>query len=310
MRWFKRNGGRAAPAAIGGALLGLIGGAVLFTHAAVAEVAPGVYLGDRELPGVKAAFGAEGRLIVPMRPFFEGLGAQVYWDNESRTARAFLRDHVVTLQAGNPTGFRDGSAVKLEVPAAVIDGRMWIPLRFAAESLGGDVTWDGEKQAAHITFGDRAIRVLAATVAEETPAIRQDTATAAPVIGYTEAELDLLRRLVNAEAFNQPFEGKVAVAAVVINRARQNGKTLDEIMHSRTKSGACHFTVVCNGQINRLPLQHDVGKAVEAALLGEDPTGGALFFNATKHAGGRFWDGLRQKGWTEIRIGNQSFFKP
>ncbi len=303
------RGGVIALAILASVLLGVVTGGMLLAGPAQAEVAPSVYLDDHEIPGVQAVFGAEGRLIVPMRPFFEGLGASVYWDGESRTARAFMRDHVVTLQADNQTGFRDGEPVRLYVPATILNGRMFIPLRFAAESLGGQVHWDGGRQTARITFPDMAIQVPAAAT-DKAAAEAQVEDDGAVLARYPGEEIDLLMRVINAEAYKEPYEGKVAVGAVIVNRARQSGQTLTQVLRDRTPSGGCHFTVVCNGQVNRLPVQDDVRRAAAAALRGEDPTGGALYFNATRYARGRFWDGLRAKGWRETRIGNQSFFRP
>lgn len=304
MHWIKRvRGGAVALAVLASAALG-VGAGLLFTRTAQAEVAANVYLDNREITGLRAVFGAEGRLVVPMRPFFEGMGANVYWDAESRTARAFLRGHVVTLQADNPIGFRDGEAVPLDVPATIRDDRLVIPLRFAAESLGGQVAWDGLSKVARINFGNEIIQVPAAAAdnAKVNPPVEDDDAVLAR---YPAEEVDLLMRVINAEAYEEPFAGKVGVGAVIVNRARENRYTLTQVMRN-----GCQFTVVCNGQIHRLPLQDDVRQAAAAALRGEDPTGGALYFNATRYANGRFWTRLRNQGWRETRIGSQTFFSP
>jgi N-acetylmuramoyl-L-alanine amidase len=41
-----------------------------------------------------------------------------------------------------------------------------------------------------------------------------------PIVDYTAEELDLLARLIMAETETQPYEAKVAVGSVVVNRVK------------------------------------------------------------------------------------------
>lgn len=87
-------------------------------------------------------------------------------------------------------------------------------------------------------------------------------------------DLDLLARMISAEAGAEPFLGKVAVAAVLLNRI-QNPR------FPKTVAGVIYqphaFESVSNGQIN-MPASSTSRKAAQAALSGWDPSGGALFF--------------------------------
>ncbi|HLS88614.1 MAG TPA: cell wall hydrolase [Sphingobacteriaceae bacterium] len=110
------------------------------------------------------------------------------------------------------------------------------------------------------------------------------TAWAAPLL--TPAEMDLLARLVRAEAEDQPYAGKVAVAAVVLNRTRSslfpNG--VWAVVYEPYQ-----FEPVMNGQIN-LPARPTDRQAVADALSGWDPSYGALyFFNPAKTANAFLW---------------------
>ncbi|AEG59116.1 LysM peptidoglycan-binding domain-containing protein [Desulforamulus ruminis] len=95
-----------------------------------------------------------------------------------------------------------------------------------------------------------------------------------PVIPYTEEELDLLARLVTAEAGGEPVEAQVGVAAVVINRVQSSSfpNTISEVIYARNQFGP-----VQNGWIKR-PATSTALEATEKALYGEDPTNGALYF--------------------------------
>lgn len=86
----------------------------------------------------------------------------------------------------------------------------------------------------------------------------------------------LLARAINGEARGEPYEGQVAVGAVIINRTRDPRfpKTIPGVIY---QPGA--FTAVSDGQIN-VPIKSDstVVKAARDALNGWDPTNGCLYY--------------------------------
>jgi N-acetylmuramoyl-L-alanine amidase len=98
------------------------------------------------------------------------------------------------------------------------------------------------------------------------------------VIPHTQSELDLLARLIRAEAENQPYTAKVAVGAVVVNRVRSSlfANTISGVIYERI-NGHYQFTPVVNGHINKQATQEEI-RAAQEALNGADPTKGALFF--------------------------------
>jgi N-acetylmuramoyl-L-alanine amidase len=116
---------------------------------------------------------------------------------------------------------------------------------------------------------------------------------------YNSSELELLARLIHAEARGENLEGQIAVGAVVLNRLKspQFPKTLREVIY---QTGA--FTAVQDQQI-KLEPDATARRAAEAALQGDDPTDGALFYyNPT----------LARDKWIRTRpvlkvIGNHTF---
>ena len=102
--------------------------------------------------------------------------------------------------------------------------------------------------------------------------------TKAPVIPYTASDLDLLARLITAEAGDQPYDAKVSVGAVVINRVKNPTfpNTIRGVIY-QVDGGYYQFTPVENGWINK-PATQDAKNAAYAALHGSDPTHGALFY--------------------------------
>ncbi len=87
-------------------------------------------------------------------------------------------------------------------------------------------------------------------------------------------EIDMLERLVYAESRGEPYVGKVAVAAVVLNRvsSEQFPDTIKEVIFEKNA-----FSVIQNG---KLPTSKNLEskKAVQDALFGQDPSKGSLYF--------------------------------
>lgn len=88
------------------------------------------------------------------------------------------------------------------------------------------------------------------------------------------SDLNLLSRLVYAEARGEPYAGQVAVAAVVLNRVKSASfpNTISGVIYQR---GA--FSVVSDGQINLTP-NSTAKKAAQDALNGWDPAYGAIYY--------------------------------
>ncbi|WP_125153406.1 spore cortex-lytic enzyme [Clostridium rectalis] len=87
-------------------------------------------------------------------------------------------------------------------------------------------------------------------------------------------DVNLLARLINGEARGEPYEGQVAVGAVVLNRTR-DPRFPSSIAGVIYQPGA--FTAIADGQINA-ELQQSSVKAAIDALNGWDPSGGAMYY--------------------------------
>lgn len=81
----------------------------------------------------------------------------------------------------------------------------------------------------------------------------------------TKEEKELLARLVTAEAKGEPFEGKVEVATVVLNRVEheQYPDTIEEVIYQERQ-----FEPVENGAINQ-PATPEAKQAVNEALVNQ-----------------------------------------
>ncbi|MFL0250386.1 LysM peptidoglycan-binding domain-containing protein [Clostridium neuense] len=98
------------------------------------------------------------------------------------------------------------------------------------------------------------------------------------VISCTNAEVDLLARLINAEAGGESYTAMKSVGAVIVNRVKSGTfpNTITKVIYD-TDSGYYQFTPVENGMINNAATASSLSAAKEA-LRGADPTNGALYF--------------------------------
>ena len=90
------------------------------------------------------------------------------------------------------------------------------------------------------------------------------------------SDLQLMARAINGEARGEPYEGQVAVGAVILNRVKssQFPNTIAGVIY---QSGA--FTAVADGQINQPIAENStVYKAAQDAMNGWDPTGGCIYY--------------------------------
>ena len=88
------------------------------------------------------------------------------------------------------------------------------------------------------------------------------------------SDLQLMARAINGEARGEPYEGQVAVGAVILNRVKssQFPNTIAGVIYQK---GA--FTAVSDGQINLTPNQ-TAYNAARDALNGWDPSYGSIYY--------------------------------
>ena len=94
--------------------------------------------------------------------------------------------------------------------------------------------------------------------------------------GSNTSDIQLMARAINGEARGEPYEGQVAVGAVILNRVK-NSQFPNTVAGVIYQSGA--FTAVSDGQIN-VPIEENssVYKAARDAMNGWDPTGGCIYY--------------------------------
>lgn len=118
-------------------------------------------------------------------------------------------------------------------------------------------------------------------------------------VKVSERDMELLARLVYAEARGEPYEGQVAIAAVVLNRVASPHfpDTVREVIFARNA-----FSPVQNGKLST-KTNESARKAVRDAINGADPSNGSLYFFNPDTATSR-WIWSRPQ---TVQIGNHVF---
>ncbi len=119
-------------------------------------------------------------------------------------------------------------------------------------------------------------------------------------MNYTDDELYWLAKVVHAEGRGEPYQGQIAIAAVVLNRVEsdQFPDTIYSVIHQKKQ-----FSSVGDGQINLEPNK-SAYQAAREAFNGKDPSYGALYFYNPKTAKTLWWLLSREK---TVEIGNHAF---
>ncbi|KAB2953791.1 copper amine oxidase N-terminal domain-containing protein [Heliorestis acidaminivorans] len=84
----------------------------------------------------------DNRVMVPLRPIAEALGATVRWTDEERKVEIYRGGHQIGFWIGQKRVITNGPMIEVDVPARVIEDHTVVPLRFLAQALDINVTWD------------------------------------------------------------------------------------------------------------------------------------------------------------------------
>jgi N-acetylmuramoyl-L-alanine amidase len=175
-----------------------------------------------------------------------------------------------------------GQRLNVQAPTYTVRSGDSLFLIASRHGITLDALRKANNQWNNVIHPGQVLLIPSAGAAVQTPSsgtvVQAPPAPQVSVIPYTAADLDLLARLIRAEAENQTHTARVAVGAVVINRVRSNlfPNTINSVIYQR-EHGYYQFCPVQNGMISRPARQADIDAALEA-LRGNDPTRGALFF--------------------------------
>lgn len=109
------------------------------------------------------------RVLIPLRAVSQNLGATVEWNQEAKTVTINKGDSKIMLPANfkravvyspsNDPSIKDVKRIDLDAPAQIIQGTIFVPMRFVSQSLGANVTWNQQTKQATMTMNDKKIVV-------------------------------------------------------------------------------------------------------------------------------------------------------
>lgn len=172
---------------------------------------------------------------------------------------------------------------KLDVPAKTYTVKKGDTLSKIAKKYSVLVTTI--KQANHLTSSKlvigKTLLIPAAQPASASKSANPSTTVSSSskaVIHYTASEVDLLARLITAEAGGESYNAMVGVGGVVVNRVQSTEwpNSISSVIN-QVSGGYYQFTPVKNGWIKK-PATEAAKKAAMAAIDGSDTSKGAMFY--------------------------------
>lgn len=198
--------------------------------------------------------------FVPIRFVSEALNADsVSWDASNSCATIKNNDTVIILYENSKTAYVNGKKVALSKSAKISSGRLFVPVRFIAESFNANVLWDEKYYIVNI--------------------YKDNISVDKSIIdySYTNDEIFWLARIINAESEGEPSNGKIGVGNVVLNRVKNNDfpNTIYGVIFDR--NNGVQFEPIINGSVYNTPSNESVISA-KRALRGENTVGKCLYF--------------------------------
>ncbi|WP_274653144.1 family 10 glycosylhydrolase [Paenibacillus humicola] len=127
--------------------------AAIAPAAAAADRPIGIYLDNRKLASDVDPFiiPKVNLTMVPLRVISEGIGASVFWSQQTKTVTTENADTTISLTAGASAGTVGGVSIPLAASVQNVRGRIMVPLRFVGEQLGLQVDWNGTARTIALT---------------------------------------------------------------------------------------------------------------------------------------------------------------
>lgn len=90
------------------------------------------------------------RVLVSFGQIVDYMGGDTNWNNKTKTMTVAYKEKKIVLENNKYEGTVNGSKKQLDVPVQIINGRVYVPLRFVSEGLGANVSWDSKDKKVNI----------------------------------------------------------------------------------------------------------------------------------------------------------------
>lgn len=156
---------------------------------------------------------------------------------------------------------------------------------YAGETYESDSTYGTDGSYTDNSYSEDTTADASYDTAEDTYDSAASTGSEETVTTADSSDLNLLAAIIYCEAGNQSREGKVAVGAVVLNRVASASfpNSISEVVYQAGQFTPAYSGALASALASGVPS--DCVEAAQAALNGENPVGGALYFNTGSGTG-------------------------
>ena len=202
----------------------------------------------------------ENRVYVPVRYAALPFDIEyINWNGAEQSVTLKNPESELIFTIGSNTAYIDRTPVVTEFVPFIYEGSAYLPVRFISEVFNADIKWEEDMYAVNIKTD------------YDLPPEHKNT-------GYTDEDIYWLSRIIEAESKGEPYEGKIAVGNVVINRKNHPDfpDSIYEVIFEITQ-GKHQFTPVKNNTVYNTPSSESI-TAAKLALNNTDIAGEALYF--------------------------------
>lgn len=104
-----------------------------------------------EKTAAAAPYIKNGRTMLPVRALAESLGLNVQWNQGTKTATFTDATKVAAVVVGAETMYVNGTPIKLNAKAEIVNGTIFIELRSLATAFGVQIDWDAAAKTATVS---------------------------------------------------------------------------------------------------------------------------------------------------------------
>ncbi len=240
----------------------------------------GIKINDEEVKLDSEIIIMEGRSMLPFKEFCDILGiADARYDEKYDLIiiKDEEADTLMFMSIGIYIYQHNDQILQLDVAPVLKDDVIYIPISFVARTFDFKVSWD-EKTSMVVLNKDgfEVPKEYKLAKEEAKPAKEEDK----PAKTYTDDDLMWLSRIVTVEASNLSYEGKLAIANVVLNRVKSPAfpATVHDVIF-QIDGRYVQFPPAHRKSFTTRKINADAAKAALAALEGTNNIETCLYFN-------------------------------
>ncbi|WP_219838100.1 cell wall hydrolase [Paenibacillus sp. R14(2021)] len=258
-----------------------------------------------------------GRVYVPAARMAEKFGAASSWDNDKEEVTIHTAfDDTLVLGNGVPVVYFNEGRYVMDAAPFLENGSLYAPLRQLSEMLhaslklsaDGSVVELNEVQPAVTSDGYGLAEISTAAGISRAELLKRNgldskgtlqAGTKLKIVipsffdnaakPFTEADLMLLAKITMVEAGYESYEGRLALANVILNRVKD--PSFPDSIHDVIYSGK-QFPPAHNGLLDRTKPNAGSLRAAKDALNGKNNVGNAVYFFNPEVSKGSFWSSL------------------